>query len=129
MRRWLSRFRRRSEDEFLEEVHSHLAHMTDELVEGGLSPQDARQAALRRFGSVTRHVERFREASPSFWLESVSQDVRHAFKRAARSPGFTAVVLLTLSLGIAASTAIISVVKSVLLDPLPYRTPTSLSES
>ena len=66
------------------------------------------------------HVERFREASPSFWLESVSQDVRHAFKRAARSPGFTAVVLLTLSLGIAASTAIICVVKSVLLDPLPY---------
>jgi predicted permease len=120
MRGWLSRFRRQSEDEFRDEVQSHLAHITDEFVERGLSPQDARDAALRRFGNVTRHLERFREASPWFWIESLSQDVRHAFKRMARAPGFTAVVLLTLSVGIGASTTIFSVVKTVLLDPLPY---------
>ncbi|RPH54416.1 MAG: hypothetical protein EHM89_18580, partial [Acidobacteria bacterium] len=120
MRGWLSRFRRQSEDEFRDEVQSHLAHIADEFVEGGLSPRDARDAALRRFGNVTRHVERFREASPWFWIESLSQDVRHAFNRTARAPGFTAAILLTLSVGIGASTTIFSVVKTVLLDPLPY---------
>ena len=117
---WLSRFRRLSEDEFREEVQSHLAHIRDEFVEGGLLPRDAEDAALRRFGNVTRHVERFREASPLFWIESLSQDVRHALRRTARAPGFTAAILLTLSVGIGASTTIFSVVKTVLLDRLPY---------
>jgi putative ABC transport system permease protein len=120
VRGWVSRFRRRSEDEFRDEVQSHLAHLTDEFVEHGLSRQDARDAALRRFGNVTRHLERFREASPWFWIESLSQDVHHAFRRLALAPGFTAVVLLTLSVGIGTSTTIFSVVKTVLLDPLPY---------
>ena len=126
MRGWLSRFRRQSEDEFRDEVQSHLAHMTDELVEAGLSPQDAQGAALRRFGNVARHLEQFRETSPWFWIEPLGQDVRHAWKRMARAPGFTAVVLLTSSVGIAASTTIFSVVRAVLLEPLPYLNPDEL---
>jgi putative ABC transport system permease protein len=120
VRGWLSRFRRQSEDEFRDEVQSHLAHITDEFVERGLAPLDARDAALRRFGNVTRHLERFREASPWFWMESLSQDLRHACTRMGRAPAFTAVVLFTLSVGIGTSTTVFSVVKTVLLDPLPY---------
>jgi hypothetical protein len=52
--------------------------LTDELVESGLPPQEAQDAALRRFGNVTRHLERFRETSPWFWIDALSQDVRHA---------------------------------------------------
>jgi len=64
MRQWLRRFRRPSAEEFVAEVEAHLAHETFEQIERGVPPEDAHYSALRRFGNVTRHLERFREASP-----------------------------------------------------------------
>src|SRR5918994_382487 len=128
MRGWLSRFRRSSEDEFRDEVQSHLAHMIDEQVERGLSPQDARDAALRRFGNVTRHVERFREASPAFWLETLSQDVRYAARSLRRNPVFAIAAILTLGLGIGANTALFTVTRGVLMKTLPVHRPEELVE-
>ena len=75
--RWLRRSRRRpSEAEYVREVESHLAHEIDAQLEEGIPAEEARYAAVRRFGNVTRHLERFRETSPWFWLDTLSLDVR-----------------------------------------------------
>lgn len=95
------RFRRPSEREFTAEVEAHLAHETDEQIERGLPLDDARSAALRRFGNVTRHLERFREASPWFWLDTFCQHVRYGWRSVRGTPAlfFAAVASLALSLG------------------------------
>ena len=123
MRKWLPRFRRQSEEEFVAEVDAHLAHETDEQIERGLPPEDARYVALRRFGNVTRHLERFREASPWFWLETVFQDLRYAARGLRRTPWFTATAIVSLALGIGLNTATFTAIEAELLRPLPYKEP------
>ena len=119
MLNWLARFLGRpTETEFAEEVRSHLAHEIDEQVDRGLPPEEARYAALRRFGNVTRHLERFREASPAFWLETLWQDVRTGWRSLCRTPVLSAVAILSLGLGIGANTSIYTVARAVLLDPM-----------
>jgi hypothetical protein len=117
VRRWL---RWRSRAELDEEVEAHLALEVQSHLDRGLSPQDARRAAHRRFGNPAAVKQLARERDPLFRLESVMTDMRHTVRSLRRSPGFTVAAVLTLAVSIGATTAIFSVVDGVLLRPMPF---------
>ena len=121
--RWLERvFRRRHlYDELGEELREHIEEKTEQLMRlENLSQNEARQAALRAFGNLALLEERSRVVWHWPRLESVLADLKLAFRRLKKAPGFAATVLLTLAIGIGANTAVFSVINSVLLKPLPY---------
>jgi predicted permease len=101
-------------------VQEHIAERADELVDEGMPRAQAEQTARREFGNVGLVEQQSREAWQWPALESIIADLRFALRRLSNAPGFAVTVLLTLALGIGASTAVFSVVNSVLLKPLPY---------
>jgi len=121
--RWL---RWRSHDEMDEEIDAHLAIEVQAHLDRGLSPEEARRAALRQFGNPASVKQRARENDPLFRLESFVSDVRHTLRSLRRSPGFTIAAVLTLAVSIGATTAIFSVVDGVLLRPMPFPNPDRL---
>ena len=118
--------RARLEDEMKEELRSHLRLRAEHLERLGLTCAEAERRARIEFGSEERCKEECREAVGGSFIDSLIQDVRFSFRMFRKSPGFTAVVILTIALGIGATTAIFSVVDATLLHPLPYPQPEEL---
>jgi predicted permease len=105
--------------ELRDEIASHLAEATEEYVSRGLSPEEARLAALRSFGGVTQTAELHRDVRSFAWVDDLRQDLRHTVRSLAKSPGFTIVAILTLALGIGANTTIFTLLDAVVFKPLP----------
>lgn len=115
--------RRRKQSDFSAEVEAHLQYEADRLEERGLSRKEAEAAARRAFGNVTAATERFYESGRWLWWDHFKQDLRFALRLMARSPVLTAAIVVTLALGIGANSAVFSVVRAVILKPLPYEEP------
>ena len=112
----------RGERELAKEVDAHLSLLEQEYSRRGLPPDEARRAALRAFGNVESAKEQERDARSFTWLEDVRRDIAYGVRALARTPGFTAVAVITLALGIGAVTVIYSVLRNVVTRSVPVLT-------
>src|SRR5215813_7924947 len=118
--------RNRMDEELTEEMRLHMDMRAAKLRQQGIEANDAARIARQRFGNTTAIRETSRDSWGWRWLEELLQDLRFGLRMLGRSPGFAAIVALTLGLGIGASTAIFNVVNGVLLRELPFREPDRL---
>jgi len=118
---WRSYLRRNKADlEWREEMEAHIEMATDAFRAKGLTPEEARSAALKQAGNLAARREEIYQMNGSVRLDSLSSDLRYAWRGLRRHPSFTAAALLTLALGIGANTAIFAVIDSILIRPLAY---------
>jgi predicted permease len=117
-----SRIARRVDDEF----QFHLEQQIAENIAAGMGPDEARHAAMRTFGNPTFLQEETREKWTWMWLENLFRDLRYSGRALARTPGFAIAAILVIALGIGATTSLFTVVRSVLLKPLPFKDPARL---
>ncbi len=119
-------FARDFDDDLDEELRCHLEMLIEENIGRGMNPAEARRAARRSFGGVTQTKEAFRDQRGLPIVETTIQDLRYGFRMLRKNPGFTAVAVVTLALGIGANSAIFSVLDAVMLQTLPVRNPRQL---
>jgi putative ABC transport system permease protein len=117
----------RAERELARELTAHLGQIEDGFLRQGLSPDEARLAARRAFGGIEQAKEWQRDARSIGWLDELRQNVRYAARTLRRAPGFTAVAVLTLSLGIGANTVMFSLMNATMLQRLPFPEPERLT--
>jgi macrolide transport system ATP-binding/permease protein len=118
--------RKRSANDFAEEINAHLALEADDLKAEGLGEEEAQRQAKLAFGNVREAQERFFLRNRIVWLDSLFRDLKFATRLLARQPGFAATTIFVLALGIGASMAIFAFVDAALLEPLPYANPSRL---
>ena len=133
MRTFLSRLRglfggSRRDRELQTEIASHLAEAVEDNVREGMAPDEARRAALARFGGVTQTIEAYRERRRFTFFSTLWQDLRYAVRTLVRAPGFALVAVLTLAIGILGNTTIFSGVNALLFTPLPTERPEQIAQ-
>jgi hypothetical protein len=114
---------KRRSDRLDADIQKHIDFETEQNIAAGMPPGEARSAALRKFGNVSLAKERSREVWGWLWLERLWQDAVYGLRGLVHTPGFAIVALLSLMLGIGASTSLFSVIYGVLIAPYPYKNP------
>ena len=119
-----SLFRRRNVDRELDdELRFHLDRLVDENIAAGATPDEARKLALLKMGGITQFQEECRDMRRVNFIDDVLRDLQYAGRSLSRSPGFAALAVLIMALGIGANTAVFSLVSTVLIRKLPFNSP------
>ena len=126
LRLWRVARRSRHDQEFADELQSHLQMHIEDNIRSGMNAEQARREALIKLGGIEATTQAYRERNALPFFDALFQDLRYTLRQLRKNPGFAATVLLVLTLGMGATIAIFAFVDAALIKPLPYRDPSRL---